>query len=77
MVTAQVTTQGEQLDSSIPQWLNFNFQKKKKIVLPSITLQETIAKSPRRPKKAKTLHHLSRSDSGDIVARIVTLAQGT
>lgn len=73
MVSAQVTTQGERIDSSMSQWLSFSFQKKEKIVLSSITLQEAIVESSRRTKRAKTLHHLSRSDSGDVIVSIIAL----
>lgn len=35
-------------------------------------MQDAIIESPRRTKNPKTLHHLSRSDLGDVIASIAT-----
>lgn len=66
--------QGGEQDDSMPQWLNFTFKKKSKVILQNITLQEAIIKSPRRVKRARMIH-LSRMDSGDIIVDIATPVQ--
>lgn len=70
IITTQVTSQQQQQDSSMSQWLCFDFEKKKKVVFPSITLQYVIMESLKRAKKDKTIHHLNRSDSRDLMANI-------
>lgn len=71
-ITAEVTVHGEEKDDNLPQWLNFTFKKKEKVVLLNSTLQQAIIESPRRAKRAKTIHHLSRTDSRDVIASIAT-----
>lgn len=65
-----VSYQGDK-DEDIPQWLEFTFGKKKrKAELPEVTLQQVITEEPPKVKKLKTIHHLSKIDSGEVTADV-------
>lgn len=44
-------------------------------MLPKVTLQWAITEEPRKVKKAKTVHHLSRTGYGQVVADVVVTLQ--
>lgn len=62
-------------DKDVPQWLNFTFKKKKKVVLPKVTLQQAIIEEPRKTKRARTVHHLSRIGSGEVIVDVAVPTQ--
>lgn len=71
IVTIDIVPHEGHKDKDVPQRLEFTFNKnKRKVVLPKVTLQQTIMEEPRKVKKDKTVNHLSRS-FGEVVADIV------
>lgn len=54
----------------MPQWLNFTLKKNEEVILPNITVQQAITDSPRKAKRAKTIHHLSRTNLGDVIVSV-------
>lgn len=74
-MTANIIVKEGDKDEDTSQWLSFTFEKKKKVVLPNLTLQQAITKEPRKMKKEKTICHLSRIGSGEVVGDIATPIQ--
>lgn len=68
----QITTQGVDMDEGTPQWLTFTFNKKQKMVLSKLSLQQAITEEPKKTKKAKTINHLSRTSSGEVIVNIMS-----
>lgn len=55
-------------DEDIPQWLEFTFEKKnRKAKLPKVTLHQVIIEEPPKAKKLKTIHHLSKMGSSEVI----------
>ncbi|XP_059068859.1 uncharacterized protein LOC131859285 [Cryptomeria japonica] len=75
-MTAQVTPQGGKQDSNVPRWLGFNFERKRKIVLSKVTLQDVMVETPKKRKRENNLHHLIRNESGEVLASIATPMPG-
>lgn len=69
MIVETVAHEGYK-DEDTPQWLSQIFEKKKKVVLPKITLQQEIIEEPRKTKKANTIHHLSRVTPSEVITDI-------
>lgn len=62
MITTDIVSHEGDKDKDVPQWVEFTFEKKRrKVVLPKVTLQREITEEPRKVKKPKTMHHLLRT----------------
>lgn len=58
-------------DEDISKWLEFTFEKKKrKAELPKVSLQQVIIEEPPKAKKLKTVHHLSKMGSGEVIVDV-------
>ncbi|XP_059064777.1 uncharacterized protein LOC131856854 [Cryptomeria japonica] len=74
-VMTQITAEEGGTYEGTPQWLIFTFDKKQKVVLPKLTLQQDITEDPNKTKRAKTIHHLSRIGSSEVIADIASLVE--
>lgn len=75
MVIVDIVPHEGEKDKDVPQWLNFTFEKKKKVVLPKVTLQQAITEEPRKTNRAKTMHHLLRTCSSEVIADVAIPTQ--
>lgn len=75
MITVNIVPHEGEKDKDVPQWLKFTFEKKEKVVLPKVTLQQAITEESWKTKKAKIVHHLSRIESGEVIADVAAPTQ--
>lgn len=76
VITVDIVSHQGDKDEDMPQWLEFTFEKKKrKEELPQVTLQQVITEEPPKAKKIKTVHHLSKTGSSEVIADVAVPLQ--